>query len=194
MRRYNISAVDGTARGPHPLSLADWPFGSAARRGLLATVLLHPAPPDGWSTRELEHQAGVARGGLRHALDGARAWGLVARDDTGRWHAPERESELAAPLRSLLTAIESSHSMAQSETIVRRGPTGGRRPAADAPSGKRARRRAAILRRLDTTGPAHVSALSSLTGASRATVYRELRALRDAGAITVERGIARRTG
>lgn len=175
--------MDGTTRGPHPLSLADWPFGSAARRGLLSTVLLHPAPPEGWSTRELERHVGVARGGLRHALDGARAWGLVARDDTGRWHAPAHESELAAPLRSLLAAIGSSHSVVQSETI-----------AEPPPADKRARRRAAILRRLAAGGPAHVTELSSLTGASRATIYRELRALRDAGAIAVERGVARRAG
>jgi DNA-binding transcriptional ArsR family regulator len=172
--------VDGTRRGPHPLSLADWPFGSAARRGLLATVLLRPAPSAGWSTRELEHQAGVAHGGLRHALDGAQAWGLVARDADGRWHRPARESDLAAPLRELLVAIGSSHSGDRSETMM---------PAAS--PGKRARRRAAILDRL-ASGPAHVTELSSLTGASRATVYRELGTLRDARAVTVERGIARR--
>lgn len=170
--------MDGIARGPHPLSLADWPFGSAARRGLLATVLLHPAPTAGWSTRALERQAGVARGGLRHALDGAQAWGLIARDDAGRWHRPTRESDLAAPLRELLLAIDSSHSVDQSETIAAPLP------------GKRARRRAAILQRLDADGPAHVTELASLTGASRATVYRELRALRDAGAVTMRCGVA----
>lgn len=173
--------MDGKARGPHPLSLADWPFGSAARRGLLATVLLQPAPPAGWSTRELERQAGVARGGLRHALDGAQAWGLIARDDAGRWHRPARESDLAAPLRELLVAIRSSHSGERSETM------------AAPPPGKRARRRAAILDRLTSGGPAHVAELASVTGASRATVYRELRALRDARAITVRRGVAERT-
>lgn len=173
--------MDGIARGPHRLSLADWPFGSAARRGLLATVLLHPAPAAGWSTRELENHAGVARGGLRHALDGAQAWGLIARDDDGRWQLPERESDLAGPLRQLLTAIESSHSDAENETSD------------EPPPGKRARRRAAILRRLDA-GPAHVTELGSLTGASRATVYRELGALRDAGAVVVRRGVARRAG
>ena len=172
--------MDGIARGPHPLSLADWPFGSAARRGLLATVLLHPAPSDGWSTRELESHAGVAHGGLRHALDGAQAWGLVARDDAGRWHRPLHESELAAPLRDLLTAIDASQSVDRSETIIEPLP------------GKRARRRVAILRRL-ATGPAHVVELGSLTGASRATVYRELHTLRDARAVVVERGVARRT-
>jgi DNA-binding transcriptional ArsR family regulator len=176
MERDNISTVDGKARGPHPLSLADWPFGSAARRGLLATVLLQPVPAAGWSTRELERSAGVERGGLRHALDGARAWGLVARDDAGRWHRPARESELAAPLRELLVAINSSQSADQNETVW----------------GKRARRRTAILDRL-ASGPAHVTELSSLTGASRATVYRELRTLRDARAVTVRRGVASRT-
>jgi DNA-binding transcriptional ArsR family regulator len=181
MARYNISAVDGIARGPHPLSLADWPFGSAARRGLLATVLLHPAPSAGWSTRELEREAGVARGGLRHALDGARAWGLIARDAEGRWHRPKRESDLARPLRELLVAIgQSSHSGEHTETI------------APSTTGKRARRRAAILGRL-ASGPAHVTELGSLTGASRATVYRELSALRATGAVAVERGVARRT-
>jgi DNA-binding transcriptional ArsR family regulator len=179
MERYNISAVDGIARGPHPLSLADWPFGSAARRGLLATVLLRPAPAAGWSTRELERHADVARGGLRHALEGAQAWGLIARDATGRWHRPTHESELAAPLRDLLTAINSSQSVDQSETTSEPLP------------GKRARRRAAILQRL-ASGPAHVLELGSLTGASRATVYRELHSLRAARAITLERGIARR--
>lgn len=170
--------MDGTPRGPHPLSLADWPFGSAARRGLLATVLLQPAPASGWSTRELEGAAGVARGGLRHALDGAQAWGLVARDDAGRWHRPTRESDLAAPLRELLVAISASHSAVENETIT-------------VLPGKRARRRAAILHRL-ASGPAHVAELASSTGASRATVYRELRALRDAGAITVRRGVVAR--
>lgn len=175
--------MDGIARGPHPLSLADWPFGSAARRGLLATVLLHPAPAAGWSTRELEHHAGVVRGGLRHALDGAQAWGLISRDADGRWQRPSRESDLAAPLRELLVAINSSHSVDQSETIT--APPRG---------GKRARRRAAILRRL-ASGPAHVTELSSLTGASRATVYRELGFLRDARAVVIERGVASaRTG
>lgn len=172
--------MDGTPRGPHPLSLADWPFGSAARRGLLATVLLRPAPASGWSTRELERSAGVARGGLRHALAGAQAWGLVARDDAGRWHRPTRESDLANPLRELLVVIASSYSAGQSETLT-------------VLPGKRARRRAAILDHL-TRGPAHVTELASSTGASRATVYRELRALRDAGAVTVERGVARRAG
>jgi DNA-binding transcriptional ArsR family regulator len=179
MERDNISAVDGIARGPHRLSLADWPFGSAARRGLLATVLLHPAPPAGWSTRELEQRSGVARGGLRHALDGAQAWGLIARDDAGRWQRPPRESDLAGPLRELLVAINSSHSETPNETI------------GDPLPGKRARRRAAILRRLDA-GPAHVTELGSLTGASRATVYRELGALREAGVVTVRRGTAER--
>jgi DNA-binding transcriptional ArsR family regulator len=181
MERDNISAVDGKARGPHPLSLADWPFGSAARRGLLSAVLLHAAPTAGWSTRELERLVGVARGGLRHALDGAQAWGLVARDDEGRWRRPERESELAAPLRELLVAIGSSHSVEQNETLLPRPP------------GKRARRRAAILRRLES-GPVHVTELASATGASRATIYRELHALRDTRAVVLERGVARRPG
>ncbi|HET6506198.1 MAG TPA: helix-turn-helix domain-containing protein [Baekduia sp.] len=172
--------MDGIARGPHPLSLADWPFGSAARRGLLAAVLLRPAPATGWSTRELERLAGVTRGGLRHALDGAQAWGLIARDADGRWHRPARESDLAAPLRELLVAIDSSHP----ETMTAAAPP--------PPPGKRSRRRATILRHLDAAGPAHVTELSSLTGASRATVYRELRALRDARAITVRRGVATR--
>lgn len=172
--------MDGIARGPHRLSLADWPFGSAARRGLLATVLLRPAPAAGWSTRELEQQAGVARGGLRHALDGAQAWGLIARDDAGRWQRPTRESDLAGPLRELLVAIDSSHSETRNETN------------SAPPPGKRARRRAAILHRL-SAGPAHVAELGSLTGASRATVYRELGALRDEGAVIVRRGTAERT-
>lgn len=162
--------------------MADWPFGSAARRGLLATVLLHPAPSAGWSTRELERLAGVARGGLRHALEGAQAWGLVARDDAGRWHRPTRESDLAAPLRDLLSAIDSSHPVDRNETI-----------AETTLPGKRARRRAAILDRL-ASGPAHVTELGSLTGASRATVYRELGTLREAGAVTVRRGVATSAG
>jgi DNA-binding IclR family transcriptional regulator len=164
--------VDGRPPGPHPLTLADWPFGSAARRGLLETVLLGPTPAAGWTTRELERQAGVARGGLRHALDGAQAWGLLHRDPTGRWRPPDAESALAPPLRALLQAIGSSHSEIVNET-------------------KRSRRRQAILTRL-ASGPAHVTELSTLTAASRATTYRELRALRDARAITVERGVARR--
>lgn len=172
--------MDGRAPGPHPLSLADWPFGSAARRGLLETVLLTREPDAGWTTVDLERLAGVGRGGLRHALDGATAWGLVRRDADGRWRRPEDESALAAPLRSLLGAIGSSHSGTQTETTP-----------PDAALGKRARRRAAILDRL-ASGPAHVTELSTLTGASRATTYRELRALRDARAITLDRGVARR--
>lgn len=174
MERYNISAVDGTRPGPHPLTLADWPFGSAARRGLLEAVLLARQPVAGWTTRELERHVGVARGGLRHALDGAQAWGLLQRDGAGRWRAPADESALAAPLRSLLRAVGSSQSETQNETIT-----------------KRTRRRRAILDRL-ASGPAHVTELSTLTGTSRATTYRELRALRDARAITVQRGVAQR--
>ena len=169
--------MDGKRSGPHPLTLADWPFGSAARRGLLEAVLLTREPVAGWTTRELERHVGVARGGLRHALDGAQAWGLLQRDATGRWRAPADESALAAPLRALLHAVGSSHSEALDET------TGG--------AAKRTRRRRAILSRL-ASGPAHVTELSALTDASRATTYRELRALRDARAITVQRGIARR--
>lgn len=181
MARHNISAVDGRPPGPHPLTLADWPFGSAARRGLLETVLLTDPPIAGWTTRELERQAGVARGGLRHALTGAQAWGLLHRDPTGRWHLPPDESTLAAPLRSLLRAIGSSQNETINETTV----------AAVGASPKRTHRRRTILTRL-ASGPAHVTELSTLTGTSRATTYRELRTLRDAHAITLDRGIARR--
>jgi len=139
--------------------------------------LLTREPVAGWTTRELERRVGVARGGLRHALDGAQAWGLLQRDATGRWRAPSDESALAAPLRALLHAVGSSHSETLNET------TGG--------AAKRTRRRQAILSRL-ASGPAHVTELSALTDTSRATTYRELRALRDARAITVQRGIARR--
>jgi DNA-binding transcriptional ArsR family regulator len=176
--RDNISAVDGTRKGPHRLTRADWPFGSAARRGLLETVLLHGAPADGWTTRQLERQSGVARGGLRHALTGAQDWGLLTRDGAGHWRVPAQESDLAAPLRAVLTAIGSSHHETSSETIVRP---------------RRRTRRDAILRRL-ARSPAHVTELCAVTGASRATVYRELRALRDAGAITLRRGVAERAG
>ena len=171
--RHNISVPDGTRRGPQPLSLADWPFGSAARRGLLQTVLLDRPPAGGWTTRQLERRAQVARGGLKHALPGAQALGLLARGGDGRWRTPEPESELAAPLRTLLTALGSSHSESRSETMV----------------GKRRVRQDAILRHL-AASPARVADLCAATGASRATVYRELRALQDAGAITLRRGLA----
>lgn len=188
MVRDNISATDGRGSGPHPLTLADWPFGSAARRGLLEAVLLTREPASGWTTRELERLSRVGRGGLRHALDGAQAWGLVQRERDGRWRTPQDESALAAPLRALLGAIGSSHSLDGNETNDETTAGGVRAPG---PSRKRARRRAAILARL-ASGPAPVTELSALTGASRATTYRELRALRDAQAIALDRGVARR--
>lgn len=88
-------------RGPRPLEIRDWPFGSRGRRLLLEAVLLGEQPDEGWRKVDLERAAAVERGGADRLLEGASALGLL-RSDGVRWHRSAPSPYLAVPLTELL--------------------------------------------------------------------------------------------
>lgn len=96
------------ARGPHPLTRNDWPFGSVARRRTLRALLLDEQPENGWSTRSLERKAGVSPRGLHNVLRGAVSWKLIELDAQDRWRLTLPEPSIAQPLRTLLEVVEAA--------------------------------------------------------------------------------------
>src|SRR4051794_30234056 len=92
-------------RGPKPLGMRVWIFGSAPRRRLLHTVLADPVPAHGWTKADLARAAGVStKGGVDEHVAGLAALGLLAQD-AGRWR-PRRDSGLAGALSKVLAELE----------------------------------------------------------------------------------------
>src|SRR3954452_6153380 len=93
-------------RGPKPLGVRDWLFGSAPRHRLLRVVVGAAAPAAGWTKADLAGAAGVTtKGGVDGHVAGLAAVGLLAADRDGRWH-PGASRRLATALRRVLTELD----------------------------------------------------------------------------------------
>jgi hypothetical protein len=88
-------------RGSRSIQIRDWPFGSRGRRLFLEAVLLGEPPAAGWRKTDLEHAAGVERGGADRLLEGAASLDLL-RAEGGRWRPGSPPPPLAGPLEQLV--------------------------------------------------------------------------------------------
>src|SRR6059058_4480935 len=93
-------------RGPKPLGVRDWLFGSAPRHRLLRVVDGGGAPPTGWTKADLARAAGVTtKGGVDGHVAGLAAVGLLTYGPDGRWH-PGASRRLAAALQGVLAELD----------------------------------------------------------------------------------------
>jgi hypothetical protein len=93
-------------RGPKPLGVRDWLFGSAPRHRLLRVVVGDVTPTAGWTKADLARAAGVTtKGGVDGHVAGLAAVGLLRHQSDGRWY-PGASRRLASALRRVLAELD----------------------------------------------------------------------------------------